>query len=63
MNHELISLNNSTHLTASVKVIMKNTAKKLTGYERRTFEAEVTNEFYNGNAIKNEREFELSFFL
>jgi hypothetical protein len=56
MNHKLSSENNSTHLTASGKAIMKNTAKKLTGNKRRTFEAEVTNEFYNGNARRAERE-------
>ena len=56
MNHKLSLQNNSTFITPSVKAIIKNTAKKLTGYKRRIFEAEITNEFYNGKAIKAERE-------
>lgn len=56
MNHKSGSQNNSTPLSASIKAIIKNTAKKLTGYKRRTFEAEITNEFYSGNARKAERE-------
>lgn len=57
MNYKLSSQNNNTNLSAQIKAIIKNAAQKLTGYKRRTFEAGVTNEFYNGNARKVEREF------
>ncbi|MEA3497269.1 MAG: ISAzo13 family transposase, partial [Bacteroidota bacterium] len=56
MNYKLSSLNNTANLTPSVKEIFKRTAKNLTGYKRRIFEAEITNEFYGGNARKAEYE-------
>ncbi|QTA79376.1 Transposase DDE domain-containing protein [Desulfonema limicola] len=39
-----------------VKAIIKNAAQKLTGYKRREYQAEITLEYFEGNARKAERE-------
>lgn len=44
-------------ISEEVKVIIKKTAKKLTGSQRREFIAEITNQLFGGSARKAEREF------
>lgn len=46
-----------SEISEEVKAIIKKTAKKLTGSQRREFIAEITNELFGGNARKAEREF------
>ena len=46
-----------SEITDAVKSIIKNTAKKLRGVQKREFIAEVTLELLEGNARKAEREF------
>ena len=46
-----------SEISEEVKAIIKKTAKKLTGSQRREFIAEITNELFGGSARKAEREF------
>jgi len=41
-------------LSGRVISAIKSAAKKLTGVKRRLYQAEITNEFFNGNARKAE---------
>ncbi|MBF0120569.1 MAG: hypothetical protein HQK79_17205 [Desulfobacterales bacterium] len=45
-----------SELSEKAKLLIKNTAKKITGAKRREYIAEVTLEFFDGNARKSERE-------
>ncbi len=44
-------------INATVKSTIKSAAKKLTGFKRRLFMAETTQQFLNGNARKAEHVF------
>lgn len=46
-----------SEISEEVRAIIKKTAKKLTGSQRREFIAEITNELFGGSARKAEREF------
>ena len=41
----------------ALKSVIKNSARKLTGAKKREYMAEITHEFLEGNARKDEREF------
>lgn len=43
-------------LSAKVRYAIKSAAKKLTGVKRRSYQAEITNEFFGGSARKAEQE-------
>lgn len=43
-------------MTGELKAVIKDAAKRLTGYKRRLYQAEITQEYFNGNARKAESE-------
>ncbi len=43
-------------LNDEVKTIIKDAAKRLTGFKRREYQADITSEYFDGSARKAERE-------
>jgi len=43
-------------MNGETKILIKDACKRLTGYKRRAYQADITMEYFDGNACKSERE-------